>query len=116
MNQLQLLIQSMSNSGVSIIHQGSTKSSMPDGTPYLMIKIQDIGRYFNIANPTKVFNDLAYVSDKAKFIEEVKSDIGRPAMYVAEPLFYRWLLNKNNKSEEAKMIRSWVFEQVLVNI
>ncbi|MCC3459833.1 MAG: hypothetical protein EAZ73_09300 [Oscillatoriales cyanobacterium] len=116
MNKLQLFFEILREEGVHMIEKGSTQSAMSDGTPYLLLKVQDLGKYFDLPNPSDAFRSLAKRERELKFLEKVKQPVGRPALYVAEPLFYSFLLAPNNQHPKVQAIQEWIFGTVLDHI
>lgn len=109
-----LVYQLLEKNGVSILHNAS-KTTTSDGTiRYTLLKVQDLGNFFKIANPSDFFRKLARAEKEDKFIEFVKQPTGRPAMYIAEPLFYEFLLTSNN--EICQLFQKWVFGKVMNHI
>ena len=109
-----LVYQLLEKNGVSILHNAS-KSTTPDGTiRYTLIKVQDLGNFFKISNPSDFFRKFARADKEDKFIEFIKQPSGRPAMYIAEPLFYEFLLTSNN--EICKLFQEWFFGKVMNHI
>jgi prophage antirepressor-like protein len=92
--------------------KNASKHTTPDGSVrYSLIKVQDLGRFFQISNPAEYFRKLARGEREEKFIEFVPQRMGRPAMYIAEPVFYEFLMTSNNPI--CQEIQDWVFGKVM---
>jgi prophage antirepressor-like protein len=86
---------------------------MLDGTSYALIKVQDLGKYFDIANPSDFFRSIAKKEREFKFLEKVRQPTGRPALYIAEPLFYSFILSPTNMNPKVQAVQQWVFGTVM---
>lgn len=105
------IYQLLEQNNVSILHNAS-KSTTPDGSVrYTLIKVQDLGKFFNISNPAEYFRKIARGEREERLIEFVKQDMGRPAMYIAEPIFYEFLLTSDNPV--CIKMQDWVFGKVM---
>jgi prophage antirepressor-like protein len=101
-------------SGVSILHNAS-KSTTSDGTVrFTLLKAQDLGKFFSIANPAEFFRKLARGEREERLIEFIPQPMGRPAMYIAEPIFYEFLMTSNNPI--CVQMQNWVFDKVMNHI
>lgn len=105
------IYQLLENNGVDVKHNAS-KHTTADGTVrYTIIKVQDLGKFFKISNPAEYFRKLARGEREERFIEFVKQNSGRPAMYIAEPVFYEFLLTSDNPI--CQQLQNWLFDKVM---
>jgi prophage antirepressor-like protein len=108
------IYQILKDNNVSILENAS-KHTTPDGSVrYTLIKVKDLGDFFQISNPSEYFRKMARSEREDKFIEFIPQPMGRPAMYIAEPIFYEFLLTANNPI--CKKIQNWMFDKVINRI
>lgn len=117
MNQIQQIFQLMKSQNVEILENSSTATNS-EGEKFALLKVTDIGKFFNIANPNSFFKSLATRERDIAMIEMLpqKQGKGRPAMYIAEPLFYAYLFSPANQTQISKSVKKWMKDEVLKSL
>jgi hypothetical protein len=101
----------LETNGVDVRHKASKSTTSDGSVRYSLIKVQDLGKFFNISNPAEYFRKIARGEREERFIEFIKQSTGRPAMYIAEPIFYEFLLTSDNPI--CHKLQDWVFGTVV---
>ena len=117
MNQIQQLFRLMKSQNVDILENSSTATNS-EGKKFALIKVIDIGKFFNITNANSFFKSLATRERDIEMIEMLpqKQGKGRPAMYIAEPLFYAYLFSPGNQTQISKSVKKWMKDDVLKSL
>jgi prophage antirepressor-like protein len=109
-----LIYQLLEKNDVSVLENASKHTTSDGSVRYNLIKVQDLGKFFNISNPAEYFRKIARGEREERFIEFIAQPMGRPAMYIAEPIFYEFLMTSDNPI--CIKLQDWMFGKVINHI